>query len=103
MLAYPNFNEPFQLHTDASGQGLGAVLEQQVDGVSHPVAFVSRTLLKHEQCYGITELETLAVVWGLRHYRAYLYGHRVTVFTDHAPVKSLLKTKHHSGKAHQMG
>ena len=31
-------------------------------------------------------------------FRAYLYGHRVTVFTDHAPVKSILKTKHPSGK-----
>ena len=65
VLAYPNFNEPFQLRTNANGQGLGAVVEQQVDGVSHPVAFASRTLSKHEQHYGITELETLAVVWGL--------------------------------------
>ena len=88
VLAYPNF----QLHTDASGQGLGAVLEQQCGGDSHPVAFASRTLSKHEQRYGITELETLAVVWGLRHFRAYLYGHRVTVLTDHAPVRSMLKT-----------
>ena len=63
-LAYHNFNEPFQLHTDTSGQGLGAVLEQQVDGVSHPVVFASHTLSKHEQRYGITELETLAVEWG---------------------------------------
>ena len=68
MLAYPNFNEPFQLHNDASGQALGAVLEQQVDGVSHPVVFASRTLSKHEQCYEITELETLALIWGLRHF-----------------------------------
>ena len=42
VLAYLNFNEPFQLHTDASGQGLGAMLEQQFNGVSHPVAFASR-------------------------------------------------------------
>ena len=74
------------------------MLEQQVNGVSHPVAFASRTLSKHEQRYGITELETLALIWGLQHFRDYLYGHRVTVFTDHAPVKSLLKTKHPSGK-----
>ena len=45
---------------------------EQFDGVSHPVAFASCTLSKHEQRYGITELETLAVVWGLQHFRAYL-------------------------------
>ena len=69
VLAYPNFNKPFQLHTDAIGQGLGAVVEQQFDGLSHPVAFTSRTLSKHEQRYGITELESLAVVWSFRHFR----------------------------------
>lgn len=98
VLVYPNFSQPFQLHTDASGQGLGAVLEQQLDGESHPVAFASRTLSRPEQHYGITELETLAVVWSLRHFRAYLCGHKVTVYTDHAPVRSMLKTKHPSGK-----
>ena len=62
VLSYPDFSEPFQLHTDASGEGLGAVLEQTSDGVGHPVAFASRTLSKPEQRYGITELETLGVV-----------------------------------------
>ena len=71
VLSYPDFSEPFQLHTDASGEGLGAVLEQKSDGVCHPVAFASRTLSKHKQRYGITELETLGVVWGLHHFRAY--------------------------------
>ena len=99
VLVYPDFAKPFVLHTDASGKGLGAVLEQiQDDGNHHPVAFTSRTLSKHEVKYGITELETLAVTWALRHFRAYLYGHRCTVYTDHAPVKSLLKAKHSSGK-----
>ena len=95
VLSYPDFSEPFQLHTDASGEGLGAVLEQTSDGVGHPVAFASRTLSKPEQRYGITELETLGVVWGLRHFRAYLYGHRVTVLTDH---ESMLNSRHPSGK-----
>ena len=99
VLAYPDFAKPFVLHTDASGKGLGAVLEQiQDDGDHHPVAFASRTLSKHEVKYGITELETLAVIWALRHFRAYLYGHKCTVYTDHAPVKSLLRAKHSSGK-----
>ena len=99
VLAYPDFSKPFVLHTDASGKGLGAVLEQvQTDGTSHPIAYASRTLSKHEAKYGITELEALAVVWALRHFRAYLLGHSCTVFTDHAPVKSLLNSRHPSGK-----
>jgi len=104
VLAYPDFSKPFLLHTDTSGKGLGAVLEQeQADGKNHPIAYASRTLSKHEQRYRITELETLAVVWSLRHFRAYLYGHKCTVYTDHSPVKSLLKTKHPSGKLARWG
>ena len=34
----------------------------------------------------------------MRYFRAYLYGHKCTVYTDHAPVKSLLRAKHSSGK-----
>ncbi len=99
VLAYPDFSRSFVLHTDASGKGLGAVLEQdQADGSTHPVAYASRTLSKHEQWYGITELETLAVIWSLKHIRTYLWGHKSVVFTDQAPVKSLLKTRHSLGK-----
>ena len=83
VLAYPCFSRPFVLHTDASGQGLGAVLEQeQEDGQLHPVAYASRTLSKHESRYGITDLEALGVVWSAKHFRAYLLGHTCVVYTD---------------------
>ena len=36
------------------------------------------------------ELETLAVVWAVSHYRAYLYRHNVTGYTDHSAVKAVL-------------
>ena len=85
VLAYPCFAKPFVLHTDASGLGLGAVLEQeQDDGQLHPVAYASRTLSKHERNYGITDLEALGVVWAAKHFRAYLLGHKCLVYTDHA-------------------
>ncbi len=99
VLSYPDIAKPFILHTDASGKGIGAMLEQeQEDGSRHPVAYASRTLSKHEERYGITELETLTVIWSLKHIKAYLWGHKTMVYTDHAPVRSLLRTKHSSGK-----
>ena len=64
----------------------------------HPVAFASRALSPPERNYSITELETLAVVWAVSHFHSYLYGHRVTVYTDHSAVKAVLETPNPTGK-----
>ena len=99
VLAYPNFQQRFIVETDASIQGLGSVLSQrQEDGKLHPIAYASRALSPGERNYGITELETLAVVWAVTHFRAYLYGSCVTVYTDHSAVKSVLLNPHATGK-----
>ena len=99
LLAYPSFDRDFVLETDASIHGLGAILSQvQDDHKSHPIAYASRALSTAEKNYGITELETLAVVWAMSHYHYYLYGHCVTVYTDHSAVKALLETPNPTGK-----
>ena len=99
VLAYPRFYRDFTLETDALICGLGAVLSQtQDDGKLHPIAFASRALSGPEKNYGITDLETLAVVWAISHYHHYLYGNRVTVLTDHTAVKAVLETPSPSGK-----
>ena len=102
VLAYLCFSKPFVLRTDASGQGLGAVLEQeQEDGCLHPITYASRTLSAAESHYGITDLEALGIVWAAKHFRAYLLGHWCTVFTDHAPLRAMLKAQHPSGRLAQ--
>ena len=98
VLIYPDFKEKFVLETDASLRGLGAVLSQKKGGLLHPVSYASRSLSSPEKNYSISELETLAVVWAIQHYRAYLYGHEVTVVTDHSAVKAILETPSPSGK-----
>ena len=91
VLVYPRFDAEFFLGTDASGTGLGAVLSQkQTDSTVRPIAFASRTLQPHERNYDISELEGFGVVWAVKHFRHYLYGHRCTVLTDHEALKSLL-------------
>ena len=55
ILAYPSFEEPFLVETDASIEGLGTVLSQkQSDGQQHPIAFASRSFNPAEKNYSIT-------------------------------------------------
>ena len=101
VLVYPKFgpDSEFILETDASYVGLGAVLSQrQEDGKVHPIAYASRSLDVHEKKYGVTELETLGLVWAVRYFRPYLLGHKTTVFTDHSACLSLLNHPRPSGK-----
>ena len=101
VLAYPRFDIGFLL---ASGVGLGAILAQKhEDEMIRPVVYASRTLQSHERNYGVTELEALGVVWAVRHFRHYIYGHRCDVFTDHEALKALLNTPHPSGKLARWG
>ena len=101
VLVYPRFGpgNEFILETDASKIGLGAVLSQmQGDGTIHPVAYASRATNQPEKNYGISELETLALVWAVRYFRQYILGHHCTVYTDHAACLSILNTAKPSGK-----
>jgi hypothetical protein len=81
VLAPPELGKPFELVSDASGVGLGAVLLQ--DG--RPVAFESRKLSPAEQNYTVTEQEMLGVIHALKTWRCYLEGSDFTVVTDHCP------------------
>ena len=73
-----------KLYTDASIEGLSAILEQEtIDEKRHVVEYASRTLNKAEKNYGPTEMECLAVVFGIEHFRHYLLGIQFTVVTDH--------------------
>ena len=80
-------------------KGLGVVLSQlQDDGKVHLVAYASRALSDPKKRYAVTELETLAAVWVLKHFHAYLYGNEVIVYTDHSAVKAVLETPNPSAK-----
>ena len=78
-IGIPRFNKDFVLDTDASKHDLGAILSQcQEDNRLHPVAGDSQSISAAEVNYTITNLEILAVVWAITHFRYYLYGDNAT-------------------------
>jgi len=79
LLAYPNFNKPFQIYTDASHYQLGAVASQK----GKPIAFYSRKLNPAQTRYATTERELVSVAETLKEYRNMLLGQQIEVFTDH--------------------
>ncbi len=96
LLAYPDSTRPFFLHTDASIHGLGACLMQHDkndDRFFRPVGYASRALLDRETRYVISELEGLAVVFGLTYFKWMIQGCDITVVTDHSALIHLLDCK----------
>ena len=93
ILAFPDFNKPFLLETDASGRGLVAVLSQkQADGRYHPIAYASRVINKTEQRYHSNKQEFLTLKWAVTdQFHEYLspYGknrNEFVVHTDNNPL-----------------
>lgn len=82
-----------ELHTDASSKGYGACLLQKKEGAFHPVAFYSKKTTKEEARYHSFELETLAVIKALRHFRVYLQGIPFRIVTDCSSLTLTLKKK----------
>lgn len=93
ILAYPDYDVPFVVHTDASRDGLGAVLCQRQDDKERVIAYGSRALSRSERNYAAHKLEFLALKWAVSEkFHDYLYGHRFTVLTDNNPLTYVLTT-----------
>jgi len=91
VLAFPDFEKPFSLHTDASSQGLGAVLYQNQSGKDRVIAYASRGLKNAERKYPAHKLEFLALKWAITdRFKDLLYGHQFEVLTDNNPLTYVL-------------
>ena len=93
ILAYPDFTKPFELHTDASGKGLGAVLYQSEGKLKRLIAYESRTLTNPKNNYSAYKLEFLALKWAVtQKFSDYLTMNHFLVLTDNNPLTYVLKT-----------
>ena len=94
--------KPFQLHCDASGMGLGAVLYQEQEGQLRVIAYASRGLTKTEANYPAHKREFLALKWAMTDkFHDYLLGSKVTVVTDNNPLCYILKNAKLDATSHR--
>ena len=96
ILAYPDFDKPFELSTDWSRKGIGLVLAQPEVGADgtvvkpNVVCYRSRALTKHERNYCPRKGEMLAIVWAVSKCKPYIWGQRTVVLCDHQSLGYLL-------------
>lgn len=83
-------NRPVIIYTDASGEGIGAILKQpQDDNILHPVAYFSRKLKPSERKRKAIHLECLAIKQAIVYWQHWLIGRHFTIITDHKPLETL--------------
>ena len=92
ILAMPLDEGRYYLDTDASNESIGAVLQQEQDGVKKVVAYASRLMHGPELNYCVTRKELLAVVFYCKQFRNYLLGRQFTIRTDHSALQWLRRT-----------
>ena len=98
ILAYPQFDVPFVVQTDASAHAVGGVLSQVQDGKERVIAYWSQQLKKAERNYSTIEREALAVVGAIKEFYPYRYGFPFQLHTDHNPLVSLKTVKDFGGR-----
>ena len=92
----PNFNKEFKLAVDASDVGAGGVLLQEDDnGVDHPVCYFSKKFNKYQKNYSTVEKECLSLILALQHFEVYLTSSSspIVAFSDHNPLTFIHKMK----------
>ena len=96
-LHYPVDNVPLILTTDASGIGIGGVLQQEIEGEVHNLYYHSQLMTPCERKYSTIEKEALAIYKCFARMRTFLLGRTVTLRTDHCPLCHIMeKTVHNS-------
>ena len=96
VLLAPDFDKCFKLAVDASDVGIGAVLLQEDNnGIDHPVCYFSKKFNKHQKNYSTIEKECLALILAIQQFEVYLTSSAsaIVVFSDHNPLSFLHKLK----------
>ena len=93
VVCHPNYDFPFKVQTDASDDGIGAVLTQFINGKERIIKCTSRVLQPFEKKWCPREKEALAVIYACESFRPFILHTFFTIQTDHESLQFLLKAK----------
>ncbi|CAB3230820.1 unnamed protein product [Arctia plantaginis] len=81
---------PITIYTDASLNGIGAILKQiKKNGKEKPVGYFSKKLNDSQKREKAIYLECLAIKEAIKYWQYWLIGRKFTVFSDHKPLENL--------------
>ncbi|KAE9101001.1 hypothetical protein PF010_g14600 [Phytophthora fragariae] len=96
ILMLPDDSKPFHVECDASDLAIGCALMQFDDeGRERVVSYQSRQMKPAERNYPVHDKELLAMRYALIKFRVYLLGGQTfDVYTDHASLRTAMKSPH---------
>ncbi|GBG70458.1 hypothetical protein CBR_g6586 [Chara braunii] len=98
VLIRPDPEKPFVLITDWQPEVISAILAQVgQSGLERVVEYASKSVPACKCNYAAPTGECYVALWGIGHFRAYLYGQKFTLVTDHESLLALKKSKDYSG------
>ena len=98
ILRTPDYSLPFSLACDSSDIAIASFLFQVIDGLGHPICFISQKLNKHQEVYSTVEKQALSLLTAVQRFSVYLGYNQITVYTDHDPLRFLPKMQNHNQK-----
>ena len=100
VLGFPDATRNSLVYTAASDIGIGEVLCQtnEENNENKKISYASKAFSKAEKNWTTREKESFAVVWALDYFDAYVYGRKVTIFTDHKALEWLRRQRNPNSK-----
>lgn len=94
----PDYQRDFNLYLAAADTTIAMVLVQEVDGIEHPIYYLSKNLNDTESKYSYVEKLALAAVQAIQRFRHYVLFRKTTILSDCNPMTYILSRQLLGGK-----
>ena len=91
ILRYPDPQASYTLYTDASKYAYAGILAQHNNGTDHPITYVSRLLRGSQLNWATLTKEAYAIYMSVKKLSFYIDTVKITVKSDHLPLKKFLE------------